>query len=105
MSATPCISRNRISAPGMECHSRIKVEEMPKSVTTVIRTVMLIVTTCAMLLSGAPAQMDQPPSEAAIADLKAKSEAFAAAALARLGALTPQQRLAAPPEIWRVPGA
>jgi formylglycine-generating enzyme required for sulfatase activity len=43
--------------------------------------------------------------EARIADLKTKTASIVAPALARLDALPPQQRLSAPPAIWRVPGA
>ena len=80
---------------------------MQKSVAMAIRAVMLGVTVGAMSGGAAQAQVanSQPPSEAAIADLKAKTEALARAALARLNALNAQQRLAAPPDIWKVPGA
>jgi len=47
----------------------------------------------------------EPDVEAAIADIKAKTEALVAAARPRLDALSPQERLASPPVIWRVPGA
>jgi formylglycine-generating enzyme required for sulfatase activity len=49
---------------------------------------------------AAPAQL-----KARIAALKAKTASLVAAGRARLEALSPQQRLSAPPEIWRVPGA
>ena len=80
---------------------------MQKSVAMAIRAVMLGVTVGAMSGGAAQAQVanSQPPSEAAIADLKAKTEALARAALTRLDALNAQQRLAAPPDIWKVPGA
>jgi len=47
----------------------------------------------------------RPSVEAELAELKAKTAAMVATALARLAALTSQERLAAAPEIWRVPGA
>jgi len=66
----------------------------------------------AIMSIAAQAQQDQaadplaqPSLEAAIAEVKTKTAAIVASALARLAALSPQQRLAAPPEIWRVPGA
>jgi formylglycine-generating enzyme required for sulfatase activity len=64
---------------------------------------------CAMIFVAPPAQSDarlaQTRLEARIADLKAKTAALVASARARLGTLSPQQRLSAPPDIWRVPGA
>src|SRR3954466_3829224 len=80
---------------------------MQTQVSTAICAIMLSVTTC-VIHSGAvlaQATSSQPPSEAAIAHLKTKTEALARAALARLDALTAEQRLAAPPDIWKVPGA
>jgi formylglycine-generating enzyme required for sulfatase activity len=66
----------------------------------------------AFAISGVPqTQADaltgpaQTKVEARIADLKAKTAALAASARARLDTLSPQQRLSAPPAIWRVPGA
>jgi formylglycine-generating enzyme required for sulfatase activity len=47
----------------------------------------------------------QPKLEGRIAALKAKTASLVAAGRAHLDALSPQQRLSAPPEIWRVPGA
>src|SRR5579871_2773601 len=47
----------------------------------------------------------QPRLEARIADLKIKTAALASAALPALDRLSPEQRRAAPPAIWRVPGA
>ena len=69
--------------------------------------VMLSVGACALSSSAAQSEAvnSQPPSEAAIADLKARAETLAKAALSRLQALTAEQRLAAPPEFWTVPGA
>jgi formylglycine-generating enzyme required for sulfatase activity len=53
----------------------------------------------------AAARSAQPSLEARIANLKTKTAALLAAGLAHLNALSPQQRLAEPPAIWRVPGA
>jgi formylglycine-generating enzyme required for sulfatase activity len=47
----------------------------------------------------------RPNLEAEVAELKAKTAAMVATALPRLAALSPSERLAAAPEIWRVPGA
>jgi formylglycine-generating enzyme required for sulfatase activity len=47
----------------------------------------------------------QPGLETQIAELKAKTAPLIASALARLNALSPEQRLSAPTEVWRVPGA
>jgi formylglycine-generating enzyme required for sulfatase activity len=47
----------------------------------------------------------RPSLETELAELTAKTAAVVAAALPRLAALSSQERLAAPPEIWRVPGA
>src|SRR5690242_18834240 len=55
--------------------------------------------------SGATDPLVRPNLEAELAELKAKTAAMVASALPRLAALPPQQRLAAEPEIWRVPGA
>ena len=52
-----------------------------------------------------PARPAQPKLEARIAELKAKTAALVASARPALDAMTPQQRLAAPPAVWRVPGA
>src|SRR5260370_11297239 len=56
-----------------------------------------------------PTQGDARPArsklEARIAELKAKTAALVASERVRLDALSPQQRLSAPPAIWRVPGA
>jgi len=46
----------------------------------------------------------RPNLEAEVAELKAKTAALVAAALPRLAALSPSERLAAAPEIWRVSG-
>jgi formylglycine-generating enzyme required for sulfatase activity len=47
----------------------------------------------------------RPNLDAELAELKAKTTAVVAAALARLAALSPSDRLVAAPEIWRAPGA
>src|SRR5258708_29563118 len=64
---------------------------------------------CAMMALAPATHGDARPAgsklEARIADLKAKTAALVAAARAPLEALPPQQRLAAPPAIWEVPGA
>jgi formylglycine-generating enzyme required for sulfatase activity len=66
-----------------------------------------VIIAVAMLALPTPggARPPQPKLEARIAELKAKTAALVASARARLEALSPQQRLAAPPAIWRVPGA
>jgi formylglycine-generating enzyme required for sulfatase activity len=46
-----------------------------------------------------------PDLDVRIAELKARTEALVAADRARLNALSPQERLAAPPAIWKVAGA
>ena len=43
--------------------------------------------------------------EAKLNDVKAKTAALVASARPRLDKLSPQERLSAPPEIWKVPGA
>jgi formylglycine-generating enzyme required for sulfatase activity len=53
----------------------------------------------------ADARPASPKLDARIADLNAKTAALVATARPPLDALSPQQRLAAPPAIWRVPGA
>ncbi len=50
------------------------------------------------------ARADDPGLEAQFTELKAKTAELVASARLRLGALSPQQRLSAPPAIWRVPG-
>jgi formylglycine-generating enzyme required for sulfatase activity len=50
-------------------------------------------------------EVSGPELEARIARLKADTAALAASAQSRLDALSPQQRLSAPPAVWRVPGA
>jgi formylglycine-generating enzyme required for sulfatase activity len=58
----------------------------------------------AALAQGRP-HAPQPALEARIAALKARTAALVAPALARLNALSPDERLAEPPAIWRVAGA
>jgi formylglycine-generating enzyme required for sulfatase activity len=69
---------------------------------------LLLIVACAMI-SALPSQggagTAKPKLEARIAELKAKTAPLVAAARARLDALSPSQRLSAPPEIWRVPSA
>jgi formylglycine-generating enzyme required for sulfatase activity len=64
---------------------------------------------CAMISLAATAPGEarpaQPKLEARIAQLKAETAALVASARARLDALSPEQRLSAPPDIWRVPRA
>ena len=55
--------------------------------------------------SDATDPLARPRLDAELAELKAKTATMVASALPRLAALSPQARLAAPPEIWRVPGA
>jgi formylglycine-generating enzyme required for sulfatase activity len=67
-----------------------------------------LIAACA-LLAGAALAYAKPHSprsklEAQIAQLKAKTAVIVAPALARLGALAPPARLAAPPAVWRVSG-
>jgi formylglycine-generating enzyme required for sulfatase activity len=64
-----------------------------------------IVSFAALSQGHAVARPAQPKLEARIAEFKAKTAALVAAARPRLDALSPPQRLAAPPAIWRVPGA
>src|SRR5271154_1947739 len=47
----------------------------------------------------------EPELEAQVARLKAETAALVAAAQPGLDALSPPQRLSAPPVVWRVPGA
>jgi formylglycine-generating enzyme required for sulfatase activity len=66
---------------------------------------------CAMIAVAAPSEREaaarsaQQGVETRIAELKAKSAVLVKAALARLNALSSQQRLAEPTAVWRVPGA
>ena len=55
---------------------------------------------------GNAASRHVPPKlEARLAELKIKTAALTASGLAQLKALSHEQRLAAPPAIWRLPGA
>jgi formylglycine-generating enzyme required for sulfatase activity len=51
------------------------------------------------------ARPERPRLEDRIAELKTRTAALVASERVRLDALSPQQRLSAPPAIWRVPGA
>jgi formylglycine-generating enzyme required for sulfatase activity len=68
-----------------------------------------LVIACATLSLVLPTPGDARPRNAKldeqIAELKAKTAALVASERSRLEALSPQQRLSAPPAIWRVPGA
>src|SRR5215468_6783606 len=65
---------------------------------------------CAMISVAAQAQggeassSGRPELEARIAQLKVETAGLVASGRSRLDALSPQQRLAAPPVIWKVPG-
>jgi formylglycine-generating enzyme required for sulfatase activity len=64
---------------------------------------------CAMIALASTTPGDARPTnaklEARIAELKAKTAELVTSARAPLDALPPQQRMSAPPAIWRVPGA
>jgi formylglycine-generating enzyme required for sulfatase activity len=51
------------------------------------------------------ARPERPRLEDRIAELKTRTAALVASERVHLDALSPQQRLSAPPAIWRVPGA
>jgi formylglycine-generating enzyme required for sulfatase activity len=68
---------------------------------------IVVIFVCAMIPIASRAQGNQASRselEARIVQLKAETAALVASAQARLDALSPQQRLSAPPAIWRVPG-
>lgn len=66
----------------------------------------LLVATGALIALALPLHgKARPTLEAQIAELKTRTAALATPARAKLDALSPQQRLAAPPAIWRVSGA
>ncbi len=71
----------------------------------------LLMTVCAMIgvassaRANEVARPDPPDLAAQLAELKAKTAELVASARPRLDALSPQQRLSAPPAIWRAPGA
>jgi len=75
------------------------------------RARMLGIAACAMTAIAVQAQdravdpLVEPNLDGRIVELKAKAAALITPALARLNALPPQERLSAPPEVWRVPGA
>jgi formylglycine-generating enzyme required for sulfatase activity len=68
-----------------------------------------LIIACATLSLVQPTQGDARPAKPKlgdrIAELKAKTAALVASERARLDQLSPQQRLSAPPAIWRVPRA
>jgi len=72
---------------------------------------MAVIIAGAMISAAAQAQdasgarPGQPGLEAQITRLKAETASLVASAQAGLDALSPQQRLSAPPAVWRVPGA
>ena len=72
---------------------------------TLAAVTVLVAATAHAQLSETTDPLVRPSLEAELADLKAKSTASVASALPRLAARSPQERLAAAPEIWRVPGA
>lgn len=85
--------------------------KLEKSKKMTSRPLILGIIACAMISvapqpqGNAAARPAHRKLEARIAELKAKTAAMVASARAHLDALSPQQRLSAPPEIWRVPGA
>src|SRR5438477_7864198 len=73
-----------------------------------VRALILGLAACAMMAVAPQMRSDAAPNpdlDARLTELKDKTAALVASALARLNALSPQERLSAPPEIWRVPGA
>jgi formylglycine-generating enzyme required for sulfatase activity len=72
---------------------------------------VLTVTTCAIICIArssydrAMAAPAEPDVEAQIAQLKSRTAVLVASGRARLDALSPQERLAAPPAIWKLPDA
>jgi formylglycine-generating enzyme required for sulfatase activity len=64
-----------------------------------------VISVAPQMLGCAETRPAQPKLEARIAELKAKSAALVASERPRLDALSLQQRLSAPPAVWRVPGA
>jgi formylglycine-generating enzyme required for sulfatase activity len=75
------------------------------------RSARTTIIACAMVAVASQAQGNEPAGavgtslEAQIAELKTKTAELVARERARLGALAPQQRLAAPPVIWRAHSA
>ena len=67
----------------------------------------LLIIACTMICAASQVrgnELARPDFDAQFAELKAKTAELAASARPRLDALSPQQRLSAPPAIWRVPG-
>jgi formylglycine-generating enzyme required for sulfatase activity len=75
----------------------------PAGIAVVIAGAMI--STAVQAQGSAGAGLGQPGLEAQIARLKAQTAALVAAAQPGLDALSPPQRLSAPPVVWRVPGA
>jgi formylglycine-generating enzyme required for sulfatase activity len=75
----------------------------PAGIAVVIAVAMI--STAVQAQGTAGAGLDQPELETQIARLKAETAALVAAAQPGLDALSPQQRLSAPPAVWRAPGA
>jgi formylglycine-generating enzyme required for sulfatase activity len=66
-----------------------------------------LIIACAVMCLALPGQANEfarPDVDARFVELKAKTAELVASARPRLDALSPQQRLSAPPAIWRVPG-
>ena len=66
-----------------------------------------LVIACAVMClasQGRGNELARPHFDAQLAELKAKTAELVASARPRLDALSPQQRLSAPPAIWKVPG-
>ena len=67
-----------------------------------------LIIACATMCIASEVQGNEiahPNLETQIAELRAKTAELVAPARARLDALSPQQRLSAPPAVWRVPSA
>jgi formylglycine-generating enzyme required for sulfatase activity len=97
-----------LSCDGVKMHEFAERFASTRSMTARARILGIIA--CAMSVvpqtqGHAGARPAQPKLEARIAELKAKTAALVASAQARLDTLSPQQRLSAPPAIWRAPGA
>jgi formylglycine-generating enzyme required for sulfatase activity len=68
-------------------------------------TVGAIIAVALQMQDNALARPAQAKFEGRIAEIKAKTAALVSSALTRLNTLSPQQRLSAPPVIWRATGA
>lgn len=84
--------------------SILKTSKLKISLNRIRILIVGALTALAQPLQGKPGPAEHG-LEARIAELKAKTAALAAAGRAKLDGLSPQQRLAAPPAIWRVRGA